>query len=449
MRSRTMSLVCMLATIAVWWSLTPSKTYAENWPQWRGPDASGASDSADPPLEWSESKNIKWKVSVPGKGSSTPIVWGDRVYVTTSLMTDRKKEGAGEQPPSGGGGGRGRFGGGPPPTNFYEFIVLAYDRNSGTEVWRTVVTEEVPHEAGHNTNTQSSSSPLTDGERIYAYFGSRGVFCLDMNGKVLWQRDFGAMQTAAQFGEGSSPALNGDTLVVPWDHEGDSFLVALNASDGEERWKVARDEGTTWATPLITEFEGRVQVVTNGKNRVRSYDLNSGELIWECGGQASNPIPSPVRYKDNVICMTGFRGNAVYSIPLSARGDITDTDQVSWFHEDAGPYVPSPVLIEGQLYFTKSNSNVLLSRRADSGELVFGETRVPDVSTVYSSPVAAAGRVYLTGRDGTTIVLKHGGEFEVLASNKLDDTIDGSAALVGKQMFLRGSETLYCIEEQG
>lgn len=420
--------------------------FSSNWHQWRGPNANGSATEADPPELWSETENIKWKVDVPGKGSSTPIIWGDRVYVMTAVETEREKEGASpapEQPE-----GRPRFGGGPAPTHYHEFLVLAYDRSTGSEVWRTKVTEEVPHEAGHNTNNFSSSSPITDGERIYAYFGSRGIFCLDMNGKPLWDRDFGAMKTIVGFGEGSSPAVHNGTVVVPWDHEGDSFLVALDAKTGDEKWKVSRDEGTTWSTPLITEFAGQTQVVASGKNRVRSYDLESGKLIWECGGQASNPIPSPVRHGDNVICMTGFRGYAILSIPLSSKGDVTDSSTITWSADDAAPYVPSPVLYDGQLYFTKSNNGVLVSRRASDGEIVIGETRVPDVKMVYASPVAAAGKIYLTARDGTTVVVKHGDKFEVLATNKLDDPIDASPAIVGKELYLRSASHLYCVSAQ-
>ena len=423
--------------------LVDAAEFSTNWHQWRGPNADGSAEHAAPPLAWSETENIKWKVPVPGKGSSTPIVWDDRVYVMTAVKTDREKEGAApapEQPQR-----RFRFGGGPAPTHYHEFLVIAYDRSTGSEVWRTKVTEEVPHEAGHNTNNFASSSPVTDGERIYAYFGSRGLYCLNMKGEVLWDRDFGAMKTIVGFGEGSSPAVHQGTLVVPWDHEGESFLVAMDAKTGTEKWKVARDEGTTWSTPLITEYEGTTQVVMNGKNRVRSYDLGSGELIWECGGQASNPIPTPVRHGDNVICMTGFRGFAIYSIPLGSRGDVTDSDTITWTADDAAPYVPSPVLYEGQLYFTKSNNGVLVSRDATKGTIVIDETRVPDVRMVYASPVAAAGRVYLTARDGTTVVMKHGSEMEVLATNKLDDAIDASPALAGNQLFLRSENHLYCV----
>ncbi|WP_442508004.1 PQQ-binding-like beta-propeller repeat protein [Novipirellula sp. SH528] len=465
-----------------------AKDLDSGWPQWRGPEASGVAPTGNPPTRWSETENIRWKIEVPGVGSSTPIVLGDRVYVATAVKTDRMKEGAeaaaepqatessepqrpdrgGARPggdrseggrPGGfgrgdrggrsgrGGGGRG-FGGGAAPTHYYAFMVLAYDRASGAEVWRSTVTEQVPHESGHNTNTFASASPVSDGQRLYVSFGSRGVYCLDLNGKTLWSRDLGKMQTRAQFGEGSSPAVFGDTLVVPFDHEGESFIVALDTKSGEERWRQTRDEQTTWSTPLITEFQGRTQVITNGSNRVRSYDLATGELIWECGGQAGNPIPSPVRFEDNVIVMTGFRGYAIYSIPLDSKGDVTDSETITWIEEDAAPYVPSPLLYQGQLYFVKANNGVLVSRDAKTGELRIDQTRLPDISTVYASPVAANGNVYLTGRDGTTVVLKHGKSFEVIANNKLDEEIDASAAIVGDEIFFRGKQHLYCVAKE-
>ena len=253
------------------------------------------------------------------------------------------------------------------------------------------------------------------------------------------------MQTRAQFGEGSSPAVADGILVVPFDHEGESFIVALDAKSGEEKWRQPRDEQTTWSTPLITRFDDRNQVITNGSKRVRSYDLNSGELIWQCGGQAGNPIPTPVRYKDNVIVMTGYRGYAIQSIPLSSRGDVTDSTTVSWSAEDAAPYVPSPVLYDGQLYFVKSNDGILLSRDAAQGELLIKATRLPGIESIYASPVAADGHIYITGRDGTTLVIKHGSELQVVATNKLDAEMDASAAIVGNEIFYRGKKHLYCI----
>ncbi len=450
--------VCSVLWLAVPWGCLLAAETTSDWHQWRGPDASGTAQNADPPTLWSETENVRWKIEVPGIGSSTPIILGDRVYVSTAVETDRvdqaaaaKSKAEADQPADSDQnenrrrGRRGGFGGGPPPTNFYAFMVIAYDRVTGKEIWRTTATEQVPHEAGHNTNTHASSSPVTDGDRLYVSFGSRGVFCFDLDGKPLWDRDLGQMQTRAQFGEGSSPAVHAGVLVVPFDHEGESFIVALDAKSGDEIWRQPRDERTTWATPLITEYDGRTQVVTNGENRVRSYDLTSGELIWECGGQTGNPIPSPVRFEDNVIVMTGFRGFAIYSIPLSSQGDITGTDKVTWIQDDGAPYVPSPVLYKGQLYFIKSNNGILLSRDAKSGESLIEQTRLPEISMIYASPVAADDKIYLTGRDGMTLVIKHGKEFQVIAKNKLDEQIDASAAIVDNQIFFRGKQHLYCI----
>ena len=452
-----------LAVSAVLWLTIPCADLlavesTSDWPQWRGPNASGAAQDADPPIEWSETENVRWKTKLPGIGSSTPIILGDRVYVSTAVSTDRVDEAAAakskaetaadeqtdsDQKGNRRGSRRGGFGGGPPPINFYAFMLIAYDRATGKEIWRTTATEQVPHEAGHNTNTHASSSPVTDADRLYVSFGSRGVFCFDLDGKPLWDRDLGQMQTRAQFGEGSSPAVHAGVLVVPFDHEGESFIVALNAKSGDEIWRQPRDERTTWATPLITEYDGRTQVITNGENRVRSYDLASGELIWQCGGQTGNPIPSPVRFEDNVIVMTGFRGYAIYSIPLSSTGDITGSDTVTWIQDDAAPYVPSPVLYKGQLYFVKSNNGILLSRDAKTGESLIEQTRLPDISMIYASPVAANDRIYFTGRDGMTLVLKHGTDFQVIARNKLDEQIDASAAIVDNLIFFRGKQHLY------
>jgi outer membrane protein assembly factor BamB len=256
------------------------------------------------------------------------------------------------------------------------------------------------------------------------------------------------MQTRNGFGEGGSPALHGDTLVVPWDHEAQSSVYALHADTGDTIWQAKRDERTTWATPLITEANGRTQVILNGSNRVVSYDLSSGEVLWQCGGQAVNPIPSPIREDNLVYCMTGYQGFAVYAIPLDATGDITDTDKIAWRKTDAGPYVSSPVLLDGHLYFTKSRDGMLSCVDAKTGEPHYDQRRVPGLGQMYASLVAAEDRIYLTDRGGTTVVIKHGPEMEVLATNTLGEGIDASPALVGDQMFIRGAEHLYCIENQ-
>jgi outer membrane protein assembly factor BamB len=335
----------------------------------------------------------------------------------------------------------------PQPTHVYQFVVLAYDRHDGSEAWRTVVHEAVPHESGHPTNSYASASPVTDGQSLVVSFGSQGVYCLDLGGKLLWSRDLGRMMTRNAFGEGGSPALHGNVLVVPWDHEGDSALFALDAKTGETLWQTHRDEPTTWATPLIVDLPGGAQVVTNGTT-VRSYSLKDGKLLWECGGQVTNPIPCPVRVGDQVICMTGYRGNAIYCMALDAQGDIRDSDKVLWHREDAAPYVSSPTLYRGRLYFTKSRDGIMSSVDAGTGEVVIPQQRMSGIRDIYASPVAAAERIYFTSREGTTLVVKHSDIYEELSVNALGEPVDASPAISGDEIFIRGSEHLYCIAKQ-
>ncbi|MEX0613221.1 MAG: PQQ-binding-like beta-propeller repeat protein, partial [Pirellulales bacterium] len=342
--------------------------------------------------------------------------------------------------------GRGRFGGAQ-PENFYEFVVLCLDRETGKTIWQRTASEVVPHESHHETGSFASASPITDGKYLYASFGSRGVFCFDLAGNLQWEKDLGDMQIRMGFGEGSSPALWGDKLVLQWDHEGDAFIVALDARTGEEKWRTPRDESSTWGTPLIVEGAGRTQVVTSGSNRIRSYDLASGELIWECGGLGSNPIATPVAFDGLAIAVSGHRDPAGIAVPLSAKGDITDSDKIAWQIEESTPYVSTPVLYDGTLYFVKSRNAILSSVNAKNGEMIIDQKRLPDMESVYSSPVSANGRIYFSSREGTTHVLEHGPKLEILATNFLDETIDASPAIVGKEMIVRGENHLYCIAE--
>lgn len=419
--------------------------FDRQWPSWRGPLSDGVAPHANPPVEWSETKNVKWKVPVPGNGSATPIVWGNSIFVLTAIPTEREKEAGGALQQR---RRRGGFNRGEPPTNYYQFAVLCYDRETGRELWRKVATEQVPHEPGHPTNTFASGSPTTDGQRLFVSFGSYGVFCYDLDGNRKWNVDLGDMKTRNGFGEGSSPMIYKDTLVVPWDHEGQSYLFALDANTGETRWKIERDEVTTWNTPLITEYDGVVQVVINGTRRACSYNLADGELIWECGGQATNPIPSPIRYKDTAICMTGYRGYAIYAIPLSSRGDLTGSDRIVWKRTDIGPYIASPVLYKDRLYVTKSRDATLTSIDPENGKTVIEPMRLRGMNVLYASPVAAAGRLYYTDRNGTTTVLQAGDQLKVLAVNELDEGIDASPVPVGDELILRSSGHLYCMKAE-
>ncbi|MEZ6096545.1 MAG: PQQ-binding-like beta-propeller repeat protein [Pirellulaceae bacterium] len=245
--------------------------------------------------------------------------------------------------------------------------------------------------------------------------------------------------------KGASPSLHGDTLVVPWDHEGQSYVAALSAKDGNELWKVDRDEPTTWATPLITEFDGRTQVIMNGSNRVRSYDLADGSLIWECGGQVTNPIPTPIRDGDHVIVMTGYQGYAVQSIALNSKGDVTDSDKVRWSRNDSAPYIASGVMVDDRLYFTKSRDAIISSVNTETGDVVIDQERLSGLDSLYASLASAGGYIYAVGRNGTTCVIRNGDQFEVVATNELGEGIDASPAFVGNSLLLRGAKHLYCI----
>jgi len=412
----------------------------QNWHQWRGPNANGVAPHGNPPLEWSEEKNIAWKVPVEGEGNSTPIIWGDRLFLLTSINTGKvdpnlpKPE---EQPKR-------------PfdikfPNTLHQYVVLCLDRNTGRELWRTVAAEKVPFEGHHGDNSFASSSPTTDGQRLYAWFGSVGVYCLDFDGKIVWRKEMKPVRTRLSFGEGASPVVHAGRVIVIRDNEDQSYIVALDAKTGETVWEAERDEPSAWATPLIVEANGRTQVITNASNRVRSYDLADGSLIWECGGQVGNVIPSPVTENGFVYCMSGYRGNACYALPLDAKGDITGSEQVAWSHDRGTPYVPSPLLYDGLLYFNQSNNAILACLDAKTGETLIDRTRMPDISRIYASPVGAAGRIYFAGRDGETLVIERSREFKVLAANRLDESFDASPAIVGNQLFLRGKKHLYCI----
>jgi len=411
-----------------------------NWHQWRGPNATGVAVSGNPPITWSEDENLRWAVDVEGLGNSTPIIWGDQVFLITAIDSGKAKPGlpAPEDQPK-------RPFGIKYPNTFHQFVVLCLNRTTGDELWRKTAVEAVPQEGHHGDNSHATASPTTDGERLYAWFGSAGLYCFDMEGNAQWQRDLGPAKTRLSFGEGASPVVYGDRLIVVRDHDRQSTITVMDSQSGEIVWQKERDESSGWATPLVIEYQGTTQIVTNGKKRVRSYDLSNGDLIWECGGQVSNVTPSPVATDDVVYCMSGYRGSAVYALPLEAKGDITDSSSILWQQNKGTPYVPSPLLYQGQLYFTQSNQSILTSLDAASGDAKIERSRVSAIRGLYASPVAADGRVYLIGRRGTSVVLEHGSELKVLATNKLDDRFDASPAIAGDQLFLRGKQRLYCL----
>jgi outer membrane protein assembly factor BamB len=269
-----------------------------------------------------------------------------------------------------------------------------------------------------------------------------------MNGKLQWSHDFGDQRTANGFGEGGSPALHGDTLVITWDHEGDDFITALDKKTGKQLWKQTRDEKTSWATPFVVEVDGKAQVIAAASGKVRSYDLATGKILWECAGLGSNVIPTPVTGNGLLFAMSGHQRPALLAIRLGRAGELTGTDAIAWKLERGTPYVPSPLLVGDKLYFFSGNNATLSCFEAASGKVVIDGERLQGPSGFYASPVSAGGRIYLAGRNGTSLVIKPSDTVEVLATNKLDEKFDASPAVVGKELFLRGHEYLYCLAEK-
>lgn len=437
----------------LWLVVLSSQSKADNWGHWRGPTGNGVALGATPPTHWSSTENVKWKVEVPGRGSGSPVIWDNQVFVVTAVPAagDNPQQvpnrGAGSPREAGQRRGRRRGGGGRSGAMpRLQFQVLCFDRKGGDLLWQRTAIEATPHQETHSTNGFASASPCTDGEHVYAYFGSRGLYCYTMDGELKWKRDdFGKMDTRNSFGEGSSPTLEGDKIIVPWDHEGQSYLYALDKSSGETIWKVERDEPTCWATPLVIEHMGKKQIVMNGQNFARAYDLETGEELWRCGGQTQRPVASPVAAGGLVFVGSGFRGSFLGAFRPGALGDIEGSENVRWVINRDTPDIASPLLSSGRIYFHKGKSGLLSCVDAATGKPYYLARRIPGLSSIYASPVAAGGYIYLTGRSGTTVVIEDSGELEIVATNSVGETVDATPAPVDDELFIRSERHLFCI----
>lgn len=416
-----------------------SRPHRSDWPQWRGPLATGVAPHADPPVTWSESKNVRFKAALEGSGHGSPIVVGGLVLVTAAVPFGPQLPAVPDDAP----GAHDNA----PLTRRQEFIATAFDRADGKVRWRTSLRKLLPHAGAHVSATLASASPVGDGEHLFAFFGSAGLFCLDHAGKVVWQIDLGDMRVKHGHGEGSSPVLHGDTVALVWDHEGQSFVAAFDKRTGKQRWRTDRDEPTSWATPIVVVHDGVPQLVVSGTKRLRGYHLGTGKVLWECGGLSNNIVASPVAGGGMVFAGSSYVRRAMLGIHLDgAKGDITKTDRVAWRLQRRTPYVPSPLLHGGSLWFLNHYQNILTRVDAKSGKETRGPFRLDGLFDIYASPVAAAGRMYFTDREGTTVVMTTDEFPRHLASNKLDDRFSASAALAGRAMYLRGEKFLYCLE---
>ena len=412
----------------------------KQWGQWRGPLGTGVAPHGNPPLEWSETKNVKWKIELPGLGHSSPIVWGELVFVTAAEGVGARKPFTGLTPE----GAHNNM----DPESVFQFAVMAISLEDGGIVWRRTLAEHQPHQSTHESATWASNSPVTDGEHLIAFFGSNGLYCLDMGGRLLWEKDLGDMLVKHGHGEGASPALYGETVIVNWDHEGESFIVALAKRTGEELWRQPRDEVTSWATPIVVEHNGIPQVVVSGTQRVRGYGLKNGEILWEVAGLPGNVVATPVAADGVVYAAGSYEKQTLLAIRLGgATGDITGTDHIAWSKTRSTPYVPSPILLNGWLYYLRHYQGILSRANAKTGSEPGGPFRLGPIFTVYSSPVAVKGRIYITDRNGKTIVISDGQEPSALALNELSDQFSASPAIFGENLVLRGQKFIYCLSD--
>ena len=444
----------------------------ENWPAFRGADAlSTADDDPRLPVTWSTTDNVVWQTPIAGLGWSSPVIWGDRIFLTTVVSDGEEEEprmglyfpyGSPQATPPGGPFPQ------PGPGDLMErsvdvhhWLVQAIDFESGDVVWTSEVHAGAPDFDRHLKNTYASATPVTDGERVYAYFGNIGVFALDLDGAIVWERRFEPAATRLGWGPAASPVLHEGTLFIVNDNDDDSFVVALDAATGAERWRVDRDEGTNWSTPFVWQHQGRTELVTTGSDLVRSYDLDGREL-WRFRGMNSISIPQPFSAHGLLYVMSGYVGDAVrpvYAIRPGAEGDITlpdgatGSDHVVWYQDTAGPYHPTP-LVYGDYYFTLLDQGFFTVHDARTGEeQYFTEQqiqtqqvrrRVARGATGFtSSPWAYNGMVFVLSEDGDTYVLDSNDRFRVVATNALEEVAMSSPAIARGSLFIRTRSSLW------
>jgi len=444
--TRGITVVILLTAVC---TSAPAVGAEDCWPTWRGPAANGTASKGNPPVTWSESENIKWKVAIPGQGHSSPIIWGNKIFLQTAIDTGQTKaaEAQPAQPPATANGRKSLST--PAPKTVHKFDLVCVDRPTGKILWEKTATEAVPHEGHQPTGTFANYSPVTDGKYVWVSFGSRGLHCFDLDGNLKWSQPLPTLRTVMGFGEGSSPALAGDAIIVMCDQEAGSAIFAFNKATREQIWRKDRDEPTSWATPAVAELDGKTQVIVSATKLTRSYDAGTGDLIWQCSGQVRNVIPSPVLGFGMVFCTSGYQGSSLQAIKLAgSKGDLSGTDAVVWQVKKGTPYVSSPLLYSNRIYVFSVLTPKLSCYEAQTGKPLFTEQTLAGINQVYASPVGVADRVYCPGRNGVTVVIRNADTFEVLATNKLDDGLDASPAVLSDELYLRGNKSLYCIAKK-
>ncbi|MBZ2179409.1 MAG: PQQ-binding-like beta-propeller repeat protein [Acidobacteria bacterium] len=427
--------VCLLAT---------SFLHAENWPQYRGIAASGLGDGA-PPLRWNTEtgENIRWKTPIPGLGYSSPVVWGDRLFLTTAVPAKGDAEVK-----------LGLYGDIKPVKNegAQSFQVLCLDRRTGKILWQQTAVQTTPKIKRHPKSSHANPTPATDGQRLIVSFGSEGLYAYSLDGKLLWKKDLGVLDSGyyvapdAQWGFASSPILHEDKVIIQADVQKNSFLAAFDAKTGKELWRTPRQDVPTFGTPaVLPNGEGGLQVVVNGWKHMGGYDLATGKERWRLAGTGDIPVPTPV-FANGLIVLTAAHGGGrpIYAIRPDAKGDLSQNKAaIAWSQDRSGNYMQTPLLADGIGYFCLDNG-VMTVFELTSGERLY-QQRLGTASGFTSSPVAAAGRLYITNEDGHTFVLQQGKEYKVLAENELGEPVMATPAVVDGTLYLRGGRHLFAI----
>jgi outer membrane protein assembly factor BamB len=436
------TLLCLLTCAVAFGDNNPA-----HWPEWRGPSLNGIART-DAPTSFDDTKNVKWKTEIQGRGFSTPIIWGDKMFLTTAIPVGKAAPVAVENPAPQSQPGRGP-GGGAGASIEHKFDLLCVNRKTGKIIWQKTARVATPHEGYHRAyGSFASNSPITDGKFVYVSFGSRGIYCFDMNGKLIWEKDLGVkMKMRLQFGEGAAPAIDQERIFLNFDQEENSFIVALDKRTGKELWRASRDEASSWSTPLIIEHAGRRQVILAATKKVRSYDVKTGKLIWECAGLGSNVIPAPIYQNGVIYVMSGHRDPKLLAIKLGKEGDLTNTDSVLWSQTRGISYTLSPVLHDNKLYVV-TDSGQLSCFNSVTGEPFYHQVRLPRPYNFKASPVATNGKLYLASEEGNVIIVKMGDKMEVIATNVLEDQVFIASPIIADgELFLRSQTHLYCISE--
>ncbi|HYE89019.1 MAG TPA: PQQ-binding-like beta-propeller repeat protein [Vicinamibacterales bacterium] len=427
-----MRALCTLAILTL--TLAPGVANPVEWPQWRGPLNTGMA-IGDAPVEWN-TRNIRWQLPIPGRGHSTPVVAGQRVFLTTAVPTGKGSPGRGGT----------RAGGGADAGLEHRFEVLAIDRTTGKLLWQRTAAVSTPHEGYHRTyGSFASNSPVTDGTRVYAFFGSRGLYAYDMSGTLIWQKDFGVqMRMDMAFGEGTALTLHDGRLLLHFDHLDTGFLAMLDPATGRELWRTKRTERYNWAAPYVAHHAGRRQIIVSGQI-VRGYDFDTGEQLWEAAGLGENSIPQPVQHQDLVFAMSGHTIKMLMAIRLGGKGTLTGTDRIVWSTVRGASYTPSPLLHDGRLYVVTDNGLVSCFDAA-TGKPYYQQARLPKPYGFKASPVGASGKVYLATEEGDVVVMRMGDTPDVLATNNFDNqSFIASPVIVDGTLYLRSQTTLFAI----